>query len=171
MHENIPLFGHQKLTENTHFLFTVSTRATWTSSTVTKIELHSPLTSTLLGTISVKISNYEVLIYWNCRHLNKWFSILMQHLAVYIYWSPTGGISVIGYLMPNLMEMSYFCSHMCKQVVLHWSGRSLESLLGSLWRRMQFSDTVYKTKCYFPTFLFPLSLSLCTVQMTTHSNI
>lgn len=58
-------FGHQKLTENTHFLFTVATSATWTSFTVGKNEPHSPPTSTLLGTISVKISNYDVLIYRN----------------------------------------------------------------------------------------------------------
>lgn len=51
--------------QKTHSLFTVATSATWTCSTGSKNELHSPLTSTLLGTISVKISNYDVLIYWN----------------------------------------------------------------------------------------------------------
>lgn len=52
------------------------------------------------------------------------------------------------------MEVPYFCSHMCMQVLLHWSGMSKENLLGSLRRRMQFSDTMYMM--LFPHLSFPI---------------
>lgn len=65
MHENVLLFWTPEADRKHPFLFTVATSATWTSFNVSKNELHSPLTSTLLGTISMKISNYYVLIYWN----------------------------------------------------------------------------------------------------------